>query len=123
MPSERSRLGARGEDMAAAHLQGLGYRIVERNVRTRYGEMDIVARDGETIVFVEVRTRRSTSFGTPEESVTPRKRRRLARLALSYIQERELGENAWRVDVIAIALGGANPDLRHHRGIDVEDPA
>ena len=123
MPSERSRLGARGEDMAAAHLQGLGYRIVERNVRTRYGEMDIVARDGETIVFVEVRTRRSTSFGTPEESVTPRKRRRLARLALSYIQERELGENAWRVDVIAIALGGASPDLRHHRGIDVEDPA
>lgn len=122
MPSERSRLGTRGEDMAAAHLEVLGYTIVERNVRTRYGEMDIVARDGETMVFVEVRTRRSASFGTPEESITPRKRQRLAQLALAYVQERELGEQAWRIDVVAIALGGTEPEVRHYRGIDIVDP-
>ena len=119
MPSARSRLGTRGEDIAAGHLQTLGLRVIERNVRTRYGEVDIVAEDGGTLVFVEVKTRRSAAFGTPEESITPRKRRRLAQLGEQYVQERGLVEQAWRVDVVAITLDGSGPDVRHYRGIDI----
>ncbi len=120
MPSARSRLGTRGEDIAAAHLQAQGLRVVERNVRTRYGEVDIVAEDGDTLAFVEVRTRRSASFGTPEESITLRKRRRLAQLGEQYVHERGLVDQAWRVDVVAITLGGSAPDVRYYRGIDIE---
>ena len=75
MPSARSRLGAQGERIAAAHLETCGLVVSERNYRTRYGEIDLIARDGEQIVFTEVRTRRSTAYGTPEESLTPRSRR------------------------------------------------
>ena len=120
MPSARSRLGARGEDIATAYLEAQGLRIVARNVRTRYGELDIVAADGATLAFVEVRTRRGTSFGTPEESLTPRKRQRLAELASAYVQEHELAERDWRIDVVAIRFDGGAADIRHYRGIDVE---
>jgi putative endonuclease len=98
-------LGRWGEDVAARHLTALGYEIVARNWRCEAGEVDIVARDGETWVFVEVRTRRGRRFGTPEESITGAKQARLIEVAGAYLAEHDLGDVDWRVDVVAIELG------------------
>jgi putative endonuclease len=102
MPDARRALGQRGEDLAVRHLQQLGYQIVERNYRCSRGEMDIIARDGERLAFVEVRARSSAAFGTPEESVTPRKQARLAAVARNYLQQMGSEDVDWGIDVVAI---------------------
>lgn len=104
MSLARVRLGQRGEQLAAERLAALGYDIVERNYRCPYGELDLVARQGETWVFVEVRTRRGARFGTPEESFTPRKRAHLIAAAQHYLQVHALEEEPWRIDAVAVAL-------------------
>lgn len=121
-PDGRRSLGAAGEAAAAEHLKRAGYRILERNLRSRYGEIDIVAQEGNDLVFVEVRTRASRSM-TPEESITPAKARRLARLGMRYVQEHHLESAAWRIDVIAIERdqAGAQIRLEHHVSA-VEEP-
>lgn len=101
----RAALGRRCEDLAAEHLRGQGYRIIERNVRMRFGELDVVARDGPALCFVEIRARSSTRFGWPEESVTPQKRRRLIRLAQGYLQRLRGAPGPVRFDVLSILLG------------------
>lgn len=118
----RRALGRQGEDLAAAYLGQRGYDIVTRNWRTRSGELDIVARDGDWLVFVEVRTRRigrGTSvpaLGSPEESVTPRKQLQLVALADAYLFELPWG-GPWRIDVIALELraDGSVARLNHLR--------
>ena len=122
MPSARTRLGARGEASAATDLQERGYQVLGRNYRTRYGEVDLVARDGESIVFVEVRTRRSSAYGLPEESVTARKTQRLVVVAQQYLQEHGLELVPWRVDLVAVSIEGDRTTLEHIRGIAVEEP-
>ena len=122
MPSARSKLGTRGEALAAAHLEALGMCIAGRNYRTRYGEVDLIAQEGDTLVFVEVKTRRGSSYGTPEESVTPRKLDRLAKTAALYLQEHGLEQSAWRVDLLAIKLGKDGPSINHVRSIVERDP-
>jgi putative endonuclease len=102
-PSRRD-LGAFGERLAAAHLEAKGYRIRERNFRCREGEVDIVAEDGDCLVFVEVRTRRSKALGTAAESVTAAKERRLVAVARAYLQERESLPANQRIDVVAVEL-------------------
>jgi putative endonuclease len=104
--SYKRRLGQRGEEIAAGYLREQGYTILARNWRCPAGEVDIVAREGETLAFVEVRTRRRGSrLGTPEESVTPRKQARMVEVAQTYLQEAGLGDVAWRIDVVAIEVG------------------
>jgi len=98
----RQALGQAGEELAARHLAEQGYRIVERNYRCAVGELDIVAREGERWAFVEVRTRRGRSHGTPEESITPAKQRKLIEVASTYLQEKGLRDVDWRIDVVAI---------------------
>jgi putative endonuclease len=102
-------LGKWGEKMAADFLVGQGYGILARNVRTPYGEIDLVAQQlskhpqgGQTIVFVEVKTRSSRTFGYPETSVTPKKQEHLISAAQYYLQEHPDLHQDWRVDVIAI---------------------
>ena len=101
----RTAMGQRCEEIAAEYLRGQGYRIIDRNVRMRFGEIDAVARDGATLCFVEVRARSSTRFGWPEESVTPLKRRRLVRLAQGYLQRLRGSPGPVRFDVLSILLG------------------
>ena len=114
MPSGRSKLGAEGERIAAAHLRARGLSIEAWNYRTRFGEIDLVARDGGDVVFVEVKTRRTAAYGAPEESVTPRKQARLAKAAMQYLEEHGLEQSAWRVDVVAITLQRNGPaDITH----------
>ena len=122
MPSPRSRLGAQGERIASAHLESLGLVIETRNYRTRYGEIDLVARDGVEIVFVEVRTKRSAAFGTPEESLTRRKQARLVHAAKEYLAAHGLATASWRVDFVAITLQPDGPAQISHIESAVEDP-
>ena len=100
----KRRLGWRGEEIAIAYLQRQGYRVMARNWRCTAGELDIVAREGETLAFVEVRTRRGNRFGTPEESITPTKQAKLVELAQTYLQENGLTDQNWRIDVVAILM-------------------
>ena len=97
--------GQLGERIAAEHLRRQGYSIVATNVRTREGELDIIAKDGETLVFVEVRARRGTGLGTPEESVDQRKREKLTMLAEAYLQSLAEQPADCRIDVVAVELG------------------
>jgi len=122
MPSDKTRLGTSGEQLAASYLVGQGMRILARNFRTRYGEVDLVASDADTVVFVEVKTRRSQSFGTPEESVTERKRRRLALAAHQYLQEQGLSDCSWRVDIVSVLLRAGQPEIRHLPAVSVDEP-
>jgi len=101
---DRKALGALGEKKAAEYLKKKGYRIRERNYRCREGEIDIVARDKDCLVFVEVRTRTGSGFGTPEESVTAVKREKLVSVALSYLQTHKDLPASWRFDVVAIEV-------------------
>jgi putative endonuclease len=98
----RQLLGKRGEDLACAELEKRGYVIVDRRFRTRCGELDIVARDGGVLVFVEVKARSGSNFGTPFESVTWKKRQRLSQMAASYLFIRRLAGVACRFDVVAV---------------------
>jgi putative endonuclease len=98
----RQSLGRRGEDLACAELEKRGYVIVDRRFRTRCGELDIVARDGGVLVFVEVKARSGGNFGTPFESVTSKKRQRLSQMAVSYLFLKRLAGVACRFDVVSI---------------------
>ncbi|HWR97564.1 MAG TPA: YraN family protein [Candidatus Methanoperedens sp.] len=101
----RRALGAGGEAVAASHLERLGFRILERNVRCGRGEIDLIALDGRVVVFIEVKSNRGGRFGAPEEMVTPGKQRRLTQLATWYLQRRRwLGRPA-RFDVVAVDWG------------------
>jgi putative endonuclease len=103
-PDPRRRLGQWGENVAALHLESAGYALIERNWRCRGGEIDLVARDGETVVFVEVKTRRGRDFGAPEEALTPRKARKLMTLGEQYVVDHDLVDVDWRIDLVAIEL-------------------
>src|ERR1041384_519690 len=94
----RRSVGQRGEDIAADYLRGKGYRVLQRNVRSRYGEIDIVAALGDCLVFVEVRTVQ-TGHVIPEESVGPRKQRQIGNLAIRYLQQIDKIDSDWRTDV------------------------
>ena len=101
--------GRAGEAAAESHLRSLGYRVLARNYRTGEGEVDIVALDGETLVFVEVKARRTSvlKFGRPEESLTKTKQRRLVAAAQSYLAEQGPADADWRIDLVAIELDRA----------------
>jgi len=101
----RKTFGASAERVAALHLEQHGYRILARNVRTRYGEIDLIAEDADGIAFVEVKARRGRAYGAPEEALTPRKQLKLVQLADAFIAAHEMfSDKAWRIDVVALEL-------------------
>lgn len=102
--NQRQSLGHLGESIAADYLKNKGYMILERNWRTPYGEIDLIASDKETVVFVEVKTRASNSLGPPEISITPRKEEHMRNAAEYYIQQHPELITDWRIDLIAIQL-------------------
>ncbi len=108
----RKRIGQEGEDRAAAYLARQGYRIVERNFRTRNGEIDLVALHEGAIVFVEVKTRTSGAFGAPELAVDARKQQRMVRAALGYLVRKNLRQVPCRFDVVAVS-GAADGAVQH----------
>jgi len=116
MTFHRQRAGIQGEARAVAELERRGYAVVARRYRTRHGEIDIVARDGETVVFVEVKTKESAEFGTAAEAVTVRKQRRVISMAIDYLARNHLTSSPCRFDVIAIDGVGEDAIVTHYRG-------
>ncbi len=105
----RQALGISGEDLACAELQRRGYAIVERRYRTRFGEIDIVAKDGPTIVFVEVKARMTQDFGGAAAAMTGWKQRRISRMAADYLARQKLHDCPCRFDVVAIDFDKSEP--------------
>ena len=112
-----------GETAARLHLRKLGYRILATNFRTREGEIDIVARDRDAFVFVEVKTRRGRAFGLPEEAITPAKSAHLIAAAQAYLEQVDKPHADWRIDVVAVELGprGRPTRVELHKGAVSED--
>jgi putative endonuclease len=113
MTRDRLRCGASGEELATAFLHARGYTIVTRNFRCAAGEIDVVARDGRTIVFCEVRTRRTATRGSALESVTAAKQRQVCRVAAYYVARHHLHTHPIRFDVVAVELRDRTVDLQH----------
>lgn len=112
-PLNTRRTGDRGEEIALKYLTGQGYELVERNYRTRYGEIDLVLRQKNTLVFVEVKLRTGTGYGDPLESVTPRKQDQVRAVAEQYLDEVEPQFTDLRFDVVGIIVGNGKSTVSH----------
>jgi putative endonuclease len=111
--TEAKARGRAGESFAQSFLTGLGFTIVETNYRFGKGEIDIIARDGDVLVFCEVKTRERDQFGPPEYALTLRKQLQIRKVAAGYLFEHELAEQECRFDVIAIRMVGGRPEINH----------
>ncbi|MCF8569535.1 YraN family protein [Gordonia sp. HY002] len=122
-PDRRRQIGRLGEDVAAEYIAGLGWEVLDRNWRTRYGELDLIAADGDTLVIVEVKTRASRTFSDPVAAVTPQKLRTMRLVARQWLSEQERYWPVIRFDVVSIRLDLADPEdleratLAHHAGV------
>ncbi len=111
MTHQRQDFGRLGESLAERHLRDQGYEIVCRNYRTRFGEIDIIAKDRGTIVFVEVKSRRSITYGSARSAITPQKRRKMSMLALYYLKTTRQTSARARFDVVNICSGDGEPNV------------
>jgi putative endonuclease len=111
----RRKQGAAGEDLAVRYLQKKGLKILQRNYRFERGEIDIVAEDGDELVFVEVKARRSNAFGAPEDAVTEEKQKQIYDVADGYLFEHDVDDRPCRFDVVAIEFRNGRTELRHIR--------
>ena len=106
MTQKRQTLGRKGEELARRFLEKKGFVILEQNYRTRSGEIDLIAQEGKTLVFVEVKTRSSRRYGHPFEAVTARKRAQLTKVALEYLSRNSLYDQPARFDVVSVLADG-----------------
>ncbi len=113
----RRKLGNSGEELAEKFLVEKGYQILDRQFLTRLGEIDLVAKDGDEVVFVEVKMRRNSKFGFPEESVTPTKLRKIGMTAELYLRTRNLLTSQYRIDVVSILDSKPNREVTHLIGV------
>ena len=111
MSHQKQKLGEKGEAIAARHLKKKGYRIIEKNYRTKLGEIDIIAKDKDTLVFVEVKSRRSWQFGNPKAAVTPQKQRKISMVALHYLKTTHRSNVSARFDVAAVTITRDKPQI------------
>lgn len=111
MLNRSQKLGQAGEALAERHLKKKGYRILERNYRNRLGEIDLIALDSGTLVFVEVKTRRSGKYGGPRFAITPQKQKKLSITALSYLKQTRQSDCKARFDVVLINADGDAPQI------------
>ncbi len=112
MKDTRKALGSRGEDLAVQYLKKKGFKVIERNYHCSAGEIDLIAREGKTLVFVEIKTRSSSDYGLPQDAVDRFKQKKMIEVARSYLAERHLTEDIpARFDVVAIHLMPAGPQI------------
>lgn len=109
MTHTRRNLGKRGEVVASNFLKKEGYAIITSNYRTRSGEIDLVALDGEVLVFIEVKTRSGQNYGSPLEAVTPQKQRQISKVAAEYLNINKRFDSQARFDVVAVTIGPSSP--------------
>jgi putative endonuclease len=112
-PMNRRTQGKAGEELAALFLVQKGLRILERNYRFERGEIDLIAEEGDELVFIEVKARRSTAFGAPEDAVTEEKQEQVRAVADGYLYEHDIDNRPCRFDVIAIEFNQNSPVVRH----------
>jgi putative endonuclease len=117
MSQHNQKIGRWGEEIAAVYLEKKGYDLINRNVRTPYGEIDLIARQRGRVIFVEVKTRTSAGFGYPEEAVTPQKQQHMLDCAEHYAQEQNIDH--WQIDVISVEgkPGKGEPRITHFEDI------
>ena len=114
----RAEIGALGEQLAVEHLAAQGLRVLARNWRCRYGELDVIAQESRTVVFVEVKTRTGDGFGGLAEAVTAQKVRRIRRLAGLWLAEQDSHWSGVRIDVIGVRIGRRRePEITHLKGV------
>jgi putative endonuclease len=111
MTRERLDLGKQGEELALKTIRSMGYRDILQNYRCPLGEIDLIARDADTLVFLEIKTRRTGPTGYAKEAVTARKRRQISKVALAYLKANNCSDMRARFDVIAISLAGSCPRI------------
>ena len=111
MTKERLELGKFGEELALRKIKRLGYKKIVRNFRCPLGEVDIIARDGDSLVFMEIKTRKGRSIGYAKEAVNARKKRQISKVALAYMKSRDCSDLRARFDVVAISLGRGKPEI------------
>lgn len=118
MKNQNKVTGNKGEELASTYLEKMGYRIIERNFRTRFGEIDIICWDAQTLVFVEVKTKIGHDFGEPEEMVNKSKIGKVKRMGEVYLQDKGI-EVPCRVDVVAIVLenNGSVERIEHYQAV------
>ena len=109
----KTSLGKKGESLAAEYLKNQGYRILEKNFRFLRGEIDIVAEDGDILVFVEVKTRNTKTLGDPEDSVTEKKQHQIWKVAEGYLYKEKIPNKECRFDLVAVEFDGPHSTLRH----------
>jgi putative endonuclease len=114
-PTNRRIQGKAGEDLAARFLESNGFNILERNYHFERGEIDLVAEEGDELVFIEVKARNSTLFGAPEEAVTEEKQEQVRTVADGYLFEHDIDNRPCRFDVVAIEFKNGKPEIRHIR--------
>jgi putative endonuclease len=117
MTNYKKSLGKWGERLAATFLESNGYTIVAQNVHTPYGEIDLIAQTGETLVFVEVKTRQNTRYGFPEAGVHREKQAHMLAAAEAYLQKLDIPCTDWRIDVIAILRSSQEPEIVHFENV------
>ena len=111
MLSKQQDFGKKSESIATVHLKKHGYKILEQNYRTKLGEIDIIAKDKDTLVFVEVKARKSNRFGNPKWAVTPRKQKKISMVALLYMKSTKQSNVKARFDVVAISSAKDKPNI------------
>jgi putative endonuclease len=109
--TQKKELGKKGEDLALRYLKKNGYRVYETNYVCKMGEVDIIAKEKDTLAFIEVKTRTSTAFGPPQLAVNAAKQMQLSKVALYFLKEKGLGDIKARFDVVAIVLGPRGPEI------------
>jgi putative endonuclease len=107
----RQKFGKFGETFAARHIKKLGYQIICRNYRTKLGEIDIIAKENDTIVFVEVKSRRTSTFGHPKYSITPKKQKQISKTALYYLKSTNQSNVRARFDVVTVISVNGKPNV------------
>ncbi|MDM8516408.1 YraN family protein [Desulfobacterales bacterium HSG16] len=111
MFNKNQRFGIQGESLAVRYLKSAGYHIIQTNYRTKIGEIDVIAKDADTIVFVEVKARSSARFGSPKHAVTHRKMRTISKVALYYLKITKQTRVRARFDVVSINTAGKMPEI------------
>ena len=109
--NKRQSLGKLGEDLACAELERRGYAILARRYRSRFGEIDIIAKDQQVVVFIEVKARAGDEFGGGAAAVTPWKQRRITQMAVDYLSRNNLHDQPCRFDVVTVDVKGAQPEI------------
>jgi putative endonuclease len=113
LSTDRISLGKQGEDSAVDFLAARGFKIITRNYRQKSGEIDIICEDRDSIIFVEVKTRRTAHFGSPLEAVNRRKQQQISVTALDYLSRHGLLDRSARFDVVGVVIGADGPEITH----------